>query len=157
MRAWLLLVVATLMPGLAHGRVVGLGVGVLLGEPVSLSVAYRPDERQSIQLVQGWSFGQKRMHTGIDYLYTSTEIPADETLGLRYPVYVGVGLRARLFGSSTVAAQERGNFGFRFPVGVGVEPDNLPMEVYFEMAPVWVLMPTSHGGFDGAIGARLYF
>ncbi len=157
MRAWFLLVVAIAMPGLAHGRAAGLGVGLLLGEPVAFSVAYRLDERQSIQMVQGWSFGQKRMHTGVDYLYTPTEIPADETLGLRYPVYVGIGLRTRLFGPSTVAAQERGNFGFRFPVGVGVEPDNFPLEVYFEMAPVWVVAPTSHGGFDGAIGARLYF
>lgn len=157
MKAWLLLAMATVMPGLAHGRAVGLGVGILLGEPVALSVAYRPDERQTIQLVQGWSFGQKRMHTGVDYLYTPTEIPADETLGLRYPVYVGVGLRGRFFGTSTTAAQERGNFGFRFPVGVAVEPDNLPLEVYFEMAPVWVVAPVSHGGFDGEIGARLYF
>jgi hypothetical protein len=157
MRVWFLVVLATMIPGQAQGRAVGLGVGVLLGEPVAFSIAYRPDERQSIQMLQGWSFGQKRMHAGIDYLYTPTEIPADETLGLRYPVYVGVGLRGRFFGTSTTAAQERGNFGLRFPVGVGVEPEHLPLEVYFEMAPVWVVAPVSHGGFDGAIGARLYF
>jgi len=157
MRAWLVAVLASMMPSLAEGRAMGLGVGVLLGEPVALSIAYRPDERQSFQLVQGWSFGQKRMHAGIDYLFTATEIPADETLGLSYPVYVGIGLRGRFFGTSTVAAQERGNFGFRFPVGVGVEPEELPLEVYFEMAPVWVIAPISHGGFDGEIGARLYF
>jgi hypothetical protein len=155
---WVILAMfAALLPATAHGRAQGLGVGVVLGEPVGLTVAYRPNERQSVQLMQGWSFGQKRMHMGLDYMHSVTEITSDDTLGLRYPVNVGIGLRGRLFGSGTVAAAERGSFGLRFPLSVGVEPDVFPLEVYFEMAPVWVVAPISHGGFDGGIGARVFF
>ncbi len=143
--------------GPAHGRAQGLGLGLELGEPVSVTVAYRPDDRQAYQFLQGWSFGQKRMHMGLDYLYRVSEITSDDTMGLRYPVSIGAGLRGRMFGSGTTPAQERGSFGLRFPVSVGVEPDDFPLEVYFEMAPVWVIAPTSRGGFDGGIGGRLFF
>lgn len=152
----LLLLIAWAGPD-AHARATGLGVGVELGEPVALTVAYRPDDRQAVQWIQGWSFGQKRMHVGLDYLYEVSEITSDESMGLRYPVSVGVGLRGRMFGSGTVAAEERGSFGIRFPLSVGVEPESFPLEVYFEMAPVWVIAPISHGGFDGGIGGRLFF
>ena len=151
---WALL---SLVPLNAHGRAQGLGVGVALGEPVSLSVSYRSDEKQTVQFLQGWSFGQKRMHMSVDYLYTISEITSDDTLGLKYPVSIGVGLRGRMFGSDTVAAEERGVVGFRFPFSVGVEPESFPLEVYFEMAPVWVVAPISHGGFDGGIGGRVFF
>ena len=59
-------------------------------------------------------------------------------------------------GEDTTAGQERGNVGLRFPFGVSVEPDHLPLEVYFEIAPVWVMSPVSHGGFDGGIGIRFF-
>lgn len=141
----------------AQGRATGLGVGVSLGEPVSATVAYRIDAVRTVQLMQGWSFGQKRMHMSADYLHTVTEITSDDTVGLRYPVSLGLGLRGRFFGSGTLAAEERGSFGVRFPLCVSVEPDSIPLEVYFEMAPVWVVAPISHGGFDGGIGGRLFF
>ena len=135
----------------------GLALGVQLGEPVAATVAYRWNEEMTVQLAQGWSFGQKRFHMSADYLYTVTEIESDEGMGLSYPVYVGAGLRLRAFGSNAPASEDRGNFGFRFPIGAAVSPDHIPLEVYFEMAPVWVVTPISHGGFDGGIGGRLFF
>ncbi len=140
----------------AAERAGGVGVGALLGEPVAATAMLRWNEREAIQGVVGWSFGQKRMHVGADYLYTATEIEADDRMGLRYPVYVGAGLRVRMLGEDTTAGKERGNVGLRFPFGVSVEPDHLPLEVYFEMAPVWVMIPVSHGGFDGGIGLRVF-
>ena len=141
----------------AHGSPRGLAVGAQLGEPVAATVAYRWQDDMTVQLAQGWSFGQQRFHMSLDYLYTFAEIASDDGMGLSYPVYVGGGLRLRAFGSSSPASEERGNFGFRFPVGAAVSPDQIPIEVYFEMAPVWVVSPISHGGFDGGIGGRLFF
>jgi len=135
----------------------GLAVGGQLGEPVAVTVAYRWTEEMTVQLAQGWSFGQQRFHMGVDYLYTFAEIAAEDGMGLSYPVYVGGGLRLRAFGTSSPASEERGNFGFRFPIGAAVSPDHIPIEVYFEMAPVWVVAPISHGGFDGGIGGRIFF
>ena len=135
----------------------GLSVGAQLGEPVAVSVAYRWTDEMTVQLSQGWSFGQQRMHTGLDYLYTFTEIPSDDGMGLRYPVYAGLGLRLRAFGRSNTASEYPQDFGFRFPIGAAVSPEHIPMEVYFEMAPVWVVSPRSRGGFDGGIGGRLFF
>jgi len=143
--------------GSADAAPQGLAVGAQLGEPVSATLAYRWNDEMTVQLAQGWSFGQKRFHMGLDYLYTFTEIDADEGMGLSYPVYFGAGLRLRAFGSSDSPSEEPGSFGFRFPVGAAVSPDHVPIEVYFEMAPVWVVAPTSRGGFDGGIGGRLFF
>mgnify|MGYP007063361004 CR=1 FL=1 len=143
--------------GAAHAAPRGLAVGAQLGEPVAATIAYRWTPDMTVQLSQGWSFGQKRMHTSLDYLYTFAEIPADEGMGLRYPVYVGAGLRLRAFGGGNSPSDDPQNFGLRFPVGAAVSPDHIPIEVYFEMAPVWVMAPRSQGGFDGGIGGRLFF
>ena len=156
MKSILTLLLATASPTALAERVEGIGVGALLGEPVAGTVMMRWDEKQAVQGLLGWSFGQKRMHLGADYLYTPTEIESDDRMGLRYPVYVGVGLRLRVMGEDTTVGKERGNVGIRFPFGVSVEPDHLPLEVYFEMAPVWVMTPVTHGGFDGGIGIRLF-
>ena len=138
-------------------RPLGLAVGAQLGEPVAATLGYRWTDDMTVQLAQGWSFGQKRMHLGLDYQYTFAEIPSDDGMGLRYPVYVGTGLRFRAFGSGGSVSDDPQNFGFRFPLGAAVSPDHIPLEVYFEMAPVWVVSPRSHGGFDGGIGGRLFF
>jgi len=135
----------------------GIGVGALLGEPIAASLLYRWSDVHAVQMLTGWSFGQRRLHIGGDYLFIPTEIESDDHMGLKYPVYVGLGLRLRLLGDDTTAGKERGKIGLRFPFGVVVEPQDLPMEVYFEMAPVWVVAPVSHGGFDGGIGARVFF
>jgi hypothetical protein len=130
----------------------------MLGEPVSSTLMVRWDDQQSVQMMAGWSFGQERMHLGVDYLYSPTEIDSDDAMGLHYPVYFGVGVRLRLLGESSALERERprGVFGFRFPFGVSVEPEDLPLEVYFEMAPVWMVTPVSHSGFDGGIGVRIF-
>ena len=143
--------------GVAMGTPRGLAVGAQLGEPVAVSVSYRWTDQMTVQLAQGWSFGQKRMHMGLDYLYTFSEIPSDDAMGLRYPVYVGAGLRLRAFGNGGSASDDPQDFGFRFPIGAVAAPDHIPMEVYFEMAPVWVVAPRTRGGFDGGIGGRLFF
>jgi len=64
----------------------GLAAGAQLGEPVALTLAYRWTPDMTVQLAQGWSFGQKRMHISLDYQYTFAEIPSDDGMGLRYPV-----------------------------------------------------------------------
>ncbi len=143
--------------GAAEATPRGLAVGAQLGEPVAVSLAYRWNENMTVQLAQGWSFGQKRMHTGLDYSYTFSEIPSDDGMGMRYPVYVGAGLRLRAFGSGGSPSDDPQDFGLRFPIGAVAAPDHIPMEVYFEMAPVWVIAPRSRGGFDGGIGGRLFF
>lgn len=135
----------------------GMGAGIILGEPIAASLLYRWSDTHAVQMLAGWSFGQRRLHIGGDYLFIPTEIESDDQMGLKYPVYVGLGLRMRLLGDDTTAGKERGKIGLRFPFGVVVEPQDLPMEVYFEMAPVWVVAPVSHGGFDGGIGARVFF
>ena len=135
----------------------GLALGAQLGEPVAATVSYRWHPSMTVHLSQGWSFGQKRMHTSVDYQYTVTEIPAEDGMGLSYPVYIGTGLRIRAFGSGGSAGTDTQSFGFRFPIGAAVSPNHIPLEVYFEMAPVWIVAPSSRGGFDGGIGGRLFF
>ncbi|MAY79345.1 MAG: hypothetical protein CL930_00995 [Deltaproteobacteria bacterium] len=141
----------------AQATPMGIGVGAVLGEPLGFTVGYRWEENMAVQVVNGWSVGGKGLHLSGDFLYTVTEIPSDEGMGLNYPVYMGAGIRIRMAGPDTPAYEAKGSVGLRFPIVAAVTPDHIPLEVFFEMVPIWILFPESHPGFDGGIGARVYF
>ena len=79
-----------------------------------------------------------------------------DQMGLTYPVYLGLGLRVRLGGPQTPAHEDRSSFGIRFPMGVAIIPEQFPLEVFFEVAPILLVSPSTRGGFDGGLGARVY-
>lgn len=137
-------------------RPTGLGLGILLGEPAGISGAYRWHDHLAVQGSVGWSFGQRRMHLGADGIITVTEIAADQEMGLHYPVYIGLGTRVRMGGPQNPAYEERSGLGVRFPLGVAIVPDDLPIEVFFEVAPMMQIIPSTRGGFDGGLGVRVY-
>ena len=141
----------------AEATPMGIGVGAVLGEPLGFTVAYRWEEQMAVQVVNGWSVGGKGLHLSGDFLYTVTEIPSDEGMGLNYPVYMGAGIRIRMAGPDTPAYEAEASLGLRFPIVAAVTPDHIPLEVFFEMVPIWILYPESSPSFDGGIGARLYF
>ncbi|MGB0639356.1 MAG: hypothetical protein ACPGTU_08490 [Myxococcota bacterium] len=152
-----LLGLMTVGSSVAEATPMGIGVGAVLGEPLGFTVAYRWEEKMAVQVLNGWSVGGNGLHISGDFLYTVAEIPSDEGMGLNYPVYMGAGLRIRMSGPDTPAYKAGGSVGFRFPIVAAVTPDHIPLEVFFEMVPVWIIWPESHPSFDGGIGARLYF
>jgi len=151
------LVLGLLMGGTAHARAPGWGSGLALGEPVAATASYRLDDKLAGQALFGWSFGQRQVHLSADAIYDVIEIPSDDAMGFSYPVYLGAGLRLRAGHPKGAPNRPGATLGFRFPLGVGVVPDASPVEVFFEIVPVMVVLPLVEGGVDATLGGRYYF
>jgi hypothetical protein len=146
-----------MLGGAAHARAPGLGLGLTLGEPVGVTASYRLDDRVAVQGQLGWSFGQRQAHMSIDGIFDVLEIPSDDAMGFTYPIYMGAGLRLRAGHPKGAPGRPGATLGLRLPVGVGVIPDDSPVEVFFELAPVLVFVPYAAGGVDAALGGRVVF
>jgi hypothetical protein len=128
----------------------GYGVGVMLGEPTGISGKYWLDNTTAIDLgIATGIFGENTgfsIHT--DYLYQ-----IDNLLESKYkiPFYYGFGLRIRFPQNSQM------QLGVRGTAGLLMYLKNLPIDVFFEIAPSFRLLPTTGLDFDIAIGSRYYF
>ena len=140
-----------LLAGTAQARSPGLGAGLALGEPVGVTAAYRVDDKLAGHGLLGWSFGLRQLHLSADAVYDLMEIPSDEAMGFSYPVYLGGGLRIRAGHPRGAPNRPGATLGFRLPLGVRLVPDASPVEVFFEIVPVLVVLPVGDGGVDGPL------
>jgi len=125
------------------------GVGFMFGEPTGLSGKFWIGETNAFAGGLGWHFvgPNDGFSLHLDYLYH-----IDNTLqtNIRFPLYYGFGARIR----------EEGNdfgLGFRGVGGILFYPDELPIDIFFEVVPVFVLLPSTDLELDLALGARYYF
>lgn len=133
----------------------GLGVGVLLGAPTGLSVAYRFDDpRHAVAAGLAWSVSSRDVQVHLDYQLVLQRYESEEVDTVDFPLYVGVGARFRA-GDSPYKNDP--NFGLRVPVGVAVHPKSLPIEGFVEVAPIVGLFPDTTVYVDAGFGVRVYF
>ena len=163
----MLSIVALLLSGGAHAqehRTVdfdfeeppeGLGVGIVLGDPSGLSVAYRAGEHHAVQVDFGYNFNKDRVHISADYLYNLVILDTPDMSGVRFPVYIGVGGRYQNYGNDL--ADEDAGFGIRVPIGMAVLPRTLAIDPFLELVPVMLITPETRATLEGGIGCRLYF
>jgi hypothetical protein len=141
---------------LAQGR---LGFGFVFGDPTGIAWKYRISNVNAIDGAVGFSpVDRFRMH--IDYLWQSYPF-AEQNLALHYGLGTAIGFgRTEYFvfdrGSYIVARRELG-FGARAVVGLTYVIPKSPLDVFLEVAPVFILSPDPPGmGFDVGLGARIY-
>jgi hypothetical protein len=84
-----------------------------------------------------------------DYLYHFPSLITIEQGEL--PVYVGTGGRLKLQESN------EDKFGVRFPVGLAYEFAGMPVDVFFEVVPLWDMAVSYDFDLEGGIGVRFYF
>lgn len=137
-----------------NGRPVGHGAGVVLGYPTGVSYAYKPeDARTAIQLGIGWAWKTTlRVHT--DLLFDVYTLRDPGAVDWAFPFYIGIGGRA-IIGDDKVDTVA--SFGARVPLGMAVEPDRYPFDVFIELVPILQVWPSTTVRADAAVGARLYF
>ncbi|MDP2314060.1 MAG: hypothetical protein Q8P41_14250 [Pseudomonadota bacterium] len=136
----------------------GLGLGILLGLPTGISVAYQPKTgRAYYDGALAWSFDRGTMHVHGDVLLRLADLRTDEIEDVHFPVYLGIGARTRLGDSPYTNAEELVELGIRVPIGMSFIHDGIPFEAFVELAPGINLYPATTGLFDAAIGARYYF
>jgi len=83
-----------------------------------------------------------------DYLWHSWKVLPQPSQG-KLPVYLGLGAQFR-----TVYPNE---FGLRTVAGIAYWLPRNPVEIFFEVAPVFRLSPHDSVGLDAGIGLRYYF
>ena len=132
----------------------GIGVGIVLGDPSGLSVAYRAGEHHAVQVDFGYNFNKDRVHVSADYLYNVVILDTPEMSGVRFPVYIGVGGRYQNYG---VDLDDDAGFGIRIPVGMAVLPRTLAIDPFVEIVPVMLIAPETKASLEGGVGCRLYF
>ena len=127
------------------------GAGITLGEPIGASVKYWFNDTMAVDGALGWSY---RDHTDL-YLHSDilwhdfNLLPVSQG---RLPLYFGVGALLR-FRDDDYANQA----GIRAPVGVSYMFDNVPVDIFAEVAPAIDIAPFARGEVTGGIGVRYWF
>jgi hypothetical protein len=126
----------------------GFGVGILLGEPTSVNVKGWLTSREAIDGGLAWSLrdaGYLRLY--VDYLWHFHDV--FRTSDALVP-YLGAG---GTFGDRPGS----GYIGVRLVGGLIWYPQNTPLDVFAEAAPVVDLAPETLLRMNGGIGIRFYF
>ncbi len=133
------------------------GLGLMLGAPSGLSGKYFVASDAAFDFgVGALSFrGRDGLHLHFDYLWHPVNLAEAEPFWL--PLYFGVG--ARVF---DYTRRERDDFavGVRAPIGIAMDFNNVPLDIFFELAFVLDFIVDESGAdadFNGAIGIRYWF
>ena len=124
------------------------GLGIIIGEPTGVSAKLWVSERSAFVADAAWSFSDEAALTLVaDYLLHNLDLINVEKGQL--PVYFGVGGRVKFESESKV--------GIRIPVGIAYIFDGMPLDAFFEIAPLLDLVPDTEFELNAAIGIRYFF
>ena len=143
--------------GLANSQQKGFGLGIMFGEPTGISFKGWLSERSAIDGGLGWSFAHNgSVHIHADYLYHFYNVFNTP----RLPLYLGVGGRIKLQNTNDNGNSDNNNdvrIGIRVPFGISYQFEEVPIDLFLEIAPILDLNPETEGSVNGALGARFYF
>jgi hypothetical protein len=147
----LTIIIIVCFSGLAKSQQSGLGLGIMFGEPTGISFKGWISERSAIDGGLGWSFvNEGTIHIHADYLYHFYNV--FETP--RLPLYLGIGGRIKM---KNTEHNTDTRVGIRIPFGISYQFEEVPVDVFLEIAPVLDLNPSTRGSVNGAVGVRFYF
>ena len=122
-----------------------IGAGVILGNPTAVTGKIWLDESQAADAGLGFS-----THLAVygDYLWHSWTVLPQPNQG-KLPAYIGLGAQVRTFHDAEL--------GIRTVAGVAYWLPRDPVEIFFEIVPVFRLEPRDSVGLDAGVGLRYYF
>jgi len=154
-----LLLLSAASPGFAQHEGGSFGFGFILGEPTGLSWKYTLSRTNALDGVIGVSPGNRfRIH--VDYLWNAFPFH-DPGFSLHYGIGAVVGFgetwfvehdRKKEYWAST---KELG-VGLRVPFGIDYAIPRSPVELFFELAPIFIFAPDIGAGIDIGLGVRFY-
>jgi hypothetical protein len=126
------------------------GVGIILGEPTGISGKYWMSSDRAFDAALAYSFleDNKSFAFHANYLYHLYGV-IDKYY--KMPLYYGFGVRFR------IRENNDNTFGVRGVIGLLIYLKEAPVDVFFEAAPVFRLLPNTQIDFDIAVGARYFF
>lgn len=128
----------------------GVQAGVLTG----LSAKYWLTPYQGIQGGFTWAFPDDGYSFNADYVAHSYALrrAMKEPIGLRVPIYAGIGAKALRLSSEDPV------YGARFPLGAQGIFEDVPVSIFAEIAPGAVFEREGPAfTADAGVGARVYF
>lgn len=138
----------------------GFGLGIVLGEPTGLSAKLWTSKVNAFDFGLGVGLGgdrinykgdynnSGRIHFHMDYLWHSfNAISSSEN----FPLYYGIGGRYNSGGGY------EGSLGVRGVLGIAWFPHSTPIDVFFELVPVFQVTPLTGLGIDAGLGIRYFF
>ncbi len=144
----ILMLIAMFFPFTALAQDADFGLGIILGEPTGISLKKWTGSRTAIDGAVAWSFSNKdSLHLHADYLVHNFNLIEVEKG--RLPVYFGLGARFKL--------EDRTKFGGRIPVGVSYIFEDVSIDIFVELVPMFDLVPDTDFKIAGGIGIRYYF
>jgi len=149
-KSYFLIISIVLLSSTIYSQEKGFGIGIILGEPTGISGKYWLSTNNAIDLGIAYSFINSKsefsFHT--DYLYHIKDLIKSD-----YNIipYYGFGLRLRLKENNS------GEFGVRGVAGILWLLDNIPIDLFFEFAPSFRLLPNTGLDLDIGLGGRYYF
>jgi hypothetical protein len=143
-----ILVVLALLPATAAAQREGFGVGIIVGEPTGISIKQWLSSKTAVDAAIAWSFARESsFHLHADYLvHAFDEFQTTEAV----PLYYGIGGRLK----SSKGGDAR--LGVRGVIGIGYLFREAPIDLFFEMAPILDLTPSTELSINGGFGARYF-
>ncbi|MCF7859594.1 MAG: hypothetical protein K9N07_09800 [Candidatus Cloacimonetes bacterium] len=146
------MLIAVLMLGAVYtyGQTEGMGIGVILGEPTGISGKYWLDQQKAVDFGLAYTLLKDEPGFSIhaDLLFHSKDlfhVPWDINF------YYGYGGRLRAGDSLKPGIGVRGVGGIVWYNKID------SFDIFFEIAPVFQLFPSTDLDFDIGIGGRYYF
>ena len=126
----------------------GFGAGIMVGEPTGISLKNWLSKTNAWDAGVAWRFGRhEKLHLHGDFLWHQYDLIKVKKGTL--PLYYGIG--ARLLSADDTKLGIRGVFGLDYLFA------SLPFDVFFELVPIFELLPGTGLSFNGSIGARYFF
>ena len=139
-----------------------LGLGLHLGWPTGLAGKYKLTGNQAVQFGVGVG-GHSWIGANIDYIFTPVALPIGDVGSLGFYLGGGVftGFGASLAKVDILPGQNYIGFpivlGAEVPLGIVWNFAQLPVDIFFEIAPGIAILPGPSFGSRGAVGFRFYF
>jgi hypothetical protein len=136
------------------------GLGIMIGAPTAISGKYYLGADTAVDFGVGVIQGFRRdgLHLHADFLWHPATLVTAEPFVM--PFYVGIGGRIADFEDDPDGDDEGDfNLGVRAPVGLMLDFNNVPLDVFFELALVidFIGYDGVDADFNGALGVRYYF
>ncbi len=136
----------------------GIGAGIIIGEPTGLSIKGWMSERTALAGAVAWAFDPNTsLHIHGDYLIHNYDLLNVDAGTL--PVYYGLGARIK-FDDKEHPRRDRDRrtrAGVRIPAGLNYHFEDIPADIFIEIAPIFDIAPKTDFSLNAAIGARLFF
>lgn len=124
----------------------GFGIGVIAGEPTGITAKTYLSGNDAVDIAASWSFVREAIYLHADYIRHFPGV-IDRDFD-DFILYAGIG--------GLIELGNENAFGARMPVGINYFFPELPIELFLEIGPAFLLLPETRFELTGGIGARFY-